>query len=95
MKYHIRWLTCAMQNLSKEADYIKKYHPNAAKAFVQQVQQQTNFLAEHPHLGRAGRIPGMRELALLNYPYIIPYRVRENYIDFLRVFHTARKYPLH
>ena len=27
-------------------------------------------------------------------PYIIPYRVREDRVEVLRVFHTARKWPL-
>jgi len=44
-------------------------------------------------MGRPGRVPGTRELVLPNFPYIIPYRVREQRVEILRVFHTARKWP--
>ena len=36
---------------------------------------------------------GTRELVIRNLPYIIPYRVRENFIEILRVLHTSRRWP--
>ena len=50
-------------------------------------------LAAHPHMGRPGRVPGTRELVVTRFRYILPYRVREQSVEILRVFHTARKWP--
>jgi toxin ParE1/3/4 len=44
--------------------------------------------------GRAGRVPGTRELVIAGTPFIIPYRVAENTIQILRVLHGKRKWPL-
>ena len=50
-------------------------------------------LTENPELGRPGRVPGTRELVVLHTPYIIPYRVREDVVEILRIFHGARRWP--
>jgi plasmid stabilization system protein ParE len=36
---------------------------------------------------------GTRELVIEGLPYIIPYRVRDNHVEILRVLHTARRWP--
>jgi toxin ParE1/3/4 len=38
-------------------------------------------------------VPGTRELVLPHFPYVIPYRVREQRIEILHVLHTSRKWP--
>lgn len=50
-------------------------------------------IGDHSDLGRPGRISGTRELVVTKFPYILPYRVRNNAVEILRVFHTARKWP--
>jgi len=40
-------------------------------------------------LGRPGRVLGTRELVVPDTSYIIPYRVRGNTLEVLRVFHTV------
>jgi toxin ParE1/3/4 len=50
-------------------------------------------LSSHPHFGRPGRVPGTRELVITRFRHIVPYRVREQTVEILRVFHTARKWP--
>lgn len=89
----VKWLRRALQNLQAEAAFIAQDNPAAAARFVHQAHQATQLLAMHPDLGRAGRVPGTRELVLPNFPYPIPYRVREQRVEVLRVFHTARKWP--
>jgi toxin ParE1/3/4 len=44
-------------------------------------------------MGRRGRVAGTRELIVSDTPYIIPYRVRANAVEILRVFHAAGKWP--
>ena len=44
-------------------------------------------------MGRPGRIAGTRELVVTRFSYILPYRVRNESVEILRVFHSARKWP--
>lgn len=89
----VRWLRTALLNLDREAAYIARDNPRVAAEFVIHLRDSALMLGEQPNLGRAGRIPGTRELVIPNSPYIIPYRVRNESVEILRVFHTARKWP--
>ena len=89
----VRWLRRALASLDAEAKYIARDSPKAAAEFVVHLRDSALMLAEHPHLGRHGRIPGTRELVVTRFPYVLPYRVRSETIEILRVFHTARKWP--
>ena len=42
-----------------------------------------------PHRGRAGRMPGTRELVCHPLPYLIVYRVKADAIHLLRIRHGA------
>ncbi|HFO8900509.1 TPA: type II toxin-antitoxin system RelE/ParE family toxin, partial [Escherichia coli] len=74
----IKWLRKAIANLEAEFRYIAEDDPQAAERFVNEVWRLTQLLKEQPAMGREGRVPETRELILHNYPYIIPYRVRNN-----------------
>ncbi len=90
---HVRWLRRALENLDDEAAYIATDNPRTAAEFVLHVRDSAAMLADHPNLGRSGRIAGTRELVITRFPYILPYRVRDGAVEVLRVFHTARKWP--
>jgi toxin ParE1/3/4 len=44
-------------------------------------------------MGRPGRVPGTREFVIARTPYVVPYRVRGDAIEILRVYHGARLWP--
>ena len=90
----VKWLAKALANLTDEADYIAKESPANAKAFFIHVLASVEQLKEHPHMGRAGRVAGTRELVITHYPYIVPYRIKNERVEILRVFHTARAWPM-
>jgi toxin ParE1/3/4 len=89
----LRWLRRALENLDDEAAYIAKDSPPMAAEFVKHLRESAAALADHPNMGRAGRIAGTRELVIKRFSYILPYRVRDGAVEILRVFHTARKWP--
>lgn len=89
----IRWLQRALQNLQQEAEYIAQEDPRAARRVVLRVEEAVALLADHPNLGRAGRVAGTRELIVPDTPYLVPYRVHANRIEILRVFHSRRRWP--
>lgn len=91
----VKWLKKALSNLDKEAEYIAQDNPQAAIVVVQRIKEGVDLLKENPSLGRPGRIEGTRELVIDKTSYIVPYRVCNNRVEILRVFHTFRKLPGH
>ena len=89
----VRWLSVALANLDAEAKYVAEENPAAAGRVVQRIFRAVDLLAKNPALGRPGRVAGTRELVAAETPYIIPYRVRGEVVEILRVFHGARKWP--
>jgi len=89
----VRWLRRALRNLDEEAEYIARDDPDAAAQMVDRIATSVERLATHPALGRTGRVPGTRELVVSGTPYVVPYRVRGETVEILRVFHGARKWP--
>jgi toxin ParE1/3/4 len=89
----VRWLTRAVANLEAEAEYIARDNSKAAANVVQAIHEAVNQLQQFPALGRPGRVVGTRELVISGTPYMVPYRVRNDEIQILRVFHGARKWP--
>lgn len=89
----VRWLRAALAELDAEAEYIARDNPRAAARIVSSIATAVDRLARHPAMGRPGRVTGTRELVVPSTPYIIPYRVRGDFVEILRVFHAARKWP--
>ena len=89
----VKWLRTALRNLDEEATYIAAEDAQAAQLVVERVLNAVEMLATHPALGRPGRVPGTRELVVTNTRYVVPYRVRGQVVEVLRVFHTSRRPP--
>ena len=89
----VRWLRNALRSLDEEASFIASDDPLAARLVVERVLQAVAQLAEQPGLGRPGRVHGTRELVVSRTRYIVPYRVRGDAVELLRVFHTSRRLP--
>lgn len=89
----VRWLVRALRNLREEAEYIARENPQAAAQTVARIENAVVLLSDQPAIGRPGRVPGTRELVIPETPYILPYRVRGEWIVILRVFHASRRWP--
>ena len=89
----VRWTEPAATALNKIQDYIAKENPRAAFEVAQRIQIAVNQLGEHPEIGRTGRVRGTHELVIHELPYIGPYRIRENEVQILSVYHTSRRWP--
>jgi toxin ParE1/3/4 len=89
----VRWLHTALRNLDAEASFIAEDDSAVARLVVQRVLATVAMLAAQPALGRSGRVPNTRELVVPKTRYIVPYRVRGDTIEILRVFHTSRRLP--
>jgi toxin ParE1/3/4 len=89
----IVWRRRAQDDLRAARRYIERDDPRAARRLVLRVLNAVDRLAAHPNRGRAGRVPGTRELIVTGTPYIVPYRVSGQEIQVLRVYHGARRWP--
>ena len=75
--------------------YVARDDPRAAVRLVLRIGETVEQLADHPGIGRAGRVEGTRELVVTGTPYLVAYRVRGGYVQILRVLHHAQKWPEH
>lgn len=89
----VRWLRTTLRNLDEQTAYIATDNPEAAVRMVARVRDAIERLARHPSLGRPGRVPGTRELVVSGRPFVIPYRVRNGWVEILRVFHGSQRWP--
>lgn len=89
----VKWLRTAKNNLDAEILYIAQDDEETAIRVYNYIRERVSCLEKHPNAGRPGRVFGTRELIIEHYPYIVPYRVRDDAIEILRVFHTSRKPP--
>jgi toxin ParE1/3/4 len=90
----IFWSPQAINDLAVLRAYIAEDDPAAAQRvalhIIRSIEQ---LLSGNPDMGRPGRVPGTRELVVPRTPYIVPYRIRNNRLQVLRVYHGARKWP--
>lgn len=86
----VRWTRTALGSVDEIAGFIAADNPRRAASFVGERQDAVNKLQAHPALGRAGRVPGIREL-VLHKNYFAIYRVRDEDVEILRLHHVARK----
>ena len=89
----VRWLRRAVVDLDDAEAYIARDNPSAASGIVEKIVRAVTLLKEQSGLGRSGRVPGTKELIVPGTPYIVPYRVKDDTIQVLRVYHTSRKWP--
>ena len=88
----VEWLRAAINNLDALAEYISRDNPAAAERTVAAIRSAIENRERFPSSGRPGRISDTRELVVSGTPYIVPYRVRGDVVQLIRVFHAARKW---
>ncbi|RAM48536.1 MAG: type II toxin-antitoxin system RelE/ParE family toxin [Hapalosiphonaceae cyanobacterium JJU2] len=89
----IKWLKKALRNVEQAHEYIAKDNPDAAVRVVLKISSAVSQLADSPYIGRSGRVEGTRELVIVQTPYIVIYRVKEETVQIIRVLHSSKKYP--
>lgn len=58
----IKWTKAALASVDEIAGFIARDNPTRATSFVLELQAAVTQLQAHPGMGRAGRVPGTREL---------------------------------
>jgi len=68
----VRWTTPALRDIEKIGDDIALDNPVASLRVVTRIFDQCDQLGTYPHMGRAGRVPGTRELVVPIRPSSFP-----------------------
>lgn len=89
----IRWTPAAASDLERINNYLKERHPHYRQPTMRKLYEAVQSLKKFPHLGRLGREDGTRELLFPPTPYIAVYRVKEQSIEVLRIYHAAQDRP--
>lgn len=85
----IVWTSPALADVAATYRYISRFNPNAARRVAEGLVIAGDSIGTFPERGREGRIPGTRELVAQR-SYIIVYRARDDLIEIIRVWHSAR-----
>lgn len=86
------WTPEAEQDRDDVCDYIAADNPQAAAHMDQLFSDAAAKLADHPKLGRAGKIAGTREL-FPHENYRLVYEIDGETVWLLALVHTARQWP--
>lgn len=86
------WTPEAQQDREAIWDYIAVDSPRAAVKMDELFSKAASRLADHPQLGRTGRIPGTREL-IPHKSYCMVYAIEQETVWLLALVHTARQWP--
>jgi len=86
----LRWTRPALADLVEAQEYIARDNPAAAQAVAQRVWDAAKRLCDNPQIGRQGHVQGTREWPVTQTPYLIVYRVKDDALEILRVWHGRR-----
>jgi toxin ParE1/3/4 len=87
----IVWSPLALSRLQEIQTYVARDKPEAAARLATRLVAIVETLSNHPYLGRAGAVAGLRELVVGGTPYIVLYRVQSNRVIINTVWHSAQQ----
>ena len=85
----VRWTTPAAEQLRNIFEFISTDNPPAANRTIRKIRQAIQNTARMPHSGRIGRVDGTREITVPGTSYLVAYRIVDQSIHVLAVFHGA------
>lgn len=88
----LAWTRLALNDRQAIRSYIAQDNPIATLALDELFTEKASRLADHPGLGRPGRVNGTRELVVHQH-YLMIYDLANDQVRILRVLHTARQWP--
>ena len=88
----LAWTTHATRRRREIFLYITEDNPEAAGALDRAFEDAASQILLFPNKGRKGRVTGTREL-IIRTRYILVYRIIEDTVQILTIYHTAQQYP--
>ena len=81
----------AKRDMDEAFAFIELDDPASAKKVAQLLVKSVRLLAENPLIGRPSSFKGLREWSVPGLPYVIPYRVKGQTVQIIRIWHTSRE----
>ena len=91
MTAEIIWSPLALARLREIRAFVAKDKPSVAEHLATRMVAMVEALRSHPHLGRVGPQPGIRELVIGGTQYVILYRVRGRRVTISTIWHGKRR----
>lgn len=88
----VEWTRPALSDLIEAQAYIAQENFSAAKSIAQKIWDASKQLVKNPEIGRTGHVDGTREWVVGQTPYLIVYRIKEDQIEILRVWHSRQNW---
>jgi toxin ParE1/3/4 len=85
----IRWTFAAAADLQEISNYLKDHHPWYRRPTIRKIYDAVHLLKDWPNRGRRGREHGTREILFPPLPYVAVYRVNNETVEILRIYHPA------
>jgi addiction module RelE/StbE family toxin len=85
------WSPRAQDDLDEACSYIAADNPHAATRIENRIVETVSGLLAHPRKGRARPDGKARELVVPGAPYLVIYRIGDDTIEIMRVWHTSRE----
>lgn len=89
----VRWTMPAANQLQSIFVYIAANNRAAAYRTVRRIREAILLMAQMPYSGRTGRVEGTRELTVSGTSYLVAYKIVDNMIHVLAIFHGAQEWP--
>ncbi len=89
----VRWSPEAADDLERVVRYIQRDNPEVARKVASIIVDAVGALSTFSERGRTGRISGTRELVVASLPWIAVYRVRDEAVEIVRIYHGAQNWP--
>jgi addiction module RelE/StbE family toxin len=90
---NVRWSPTAIADLQSIRNYISQDNPGAAQKIATRIRQAAGQLCQFPLSGRAGRVPGTRELVITGTSYIAAYIVAGDEVQIAAILHGKQQWP--
>jgi addiction module RelE/StbE family toxin len=89
----IRWTPAAAADFQSISNYLREHHPRYRQPTMRKIYDTVRSLKQSPRRGRPGSEEGTREIVFPPLPYLAVYRVTEQTIEVLRIYHGAQDRP--
>ena len=87
----LRWSPEAADDFAQIVEFIRQENATAADGVALKIYESVSLLRNFPNSGRVGRVRNTRELPLTPLPYIVVYRVREEFVEVVRIVHGSQR----
>jgi toxin ParE1/3/4 len=90
----IRWTRLFTQNLDSARLYIMGEEPQAALNVLKRILGTLDILSTFPEAGKVSKQKvGTRQMIVSHTPFIIAYRIHNDAVELLALWHQSQKWP--